>query len=117
MTEKPTGEAALRAFMEGVEDYAEIEPECLNDEGHLIINWGRKGCGFGQLTFYTRDGVLGCDNECMGRAFCKSVLDALFEQLAPADDLPPLLCRFRSSDALLNAAVPHHATDDWGNPE
>jgi hypothetical protein len=110
-------QAKLDAFMNAQRDYVEIDPEGLNDSGHLLINWGRKGAGFGQLAFYTRGGVLGCDNECMGRAFCKSVLDKLFEQCAPADECPPLLCRFKSSDALLDAAVPDHVTYDWGNPE
>ena len=103
--------------MQGIDDYAELEPDAVNSETQLILNWGRKGVGFGQLSFFMTDAGLVCDNECMDRAFCKGVLDQLFEALAPADECPPLLCRFKSSDALLDACTPHHPGPDWPAPK
>lgn len=98
--------ASIEEFLQGFEDYVELEAEALNDAGHLVLNWGRKGIGFGQLSFQTRDGVLVCDNEAMGRAFCKGILDQAFEQWAPVAEVAPLLHRFGSSDALLDAIDP-----------
>lgn len=106
----------IRAFFEGQEDYAELEPGATNDESQLLINWGKKGFGFGQLLFYVKDGVLTCDNECMSREFCKGVLEKLTEPMSYGD-LPPLIRQYQTLDALLDAAVPRHPTRDWVRSE
>lgn len=44
-------------------------------ENHIVITWGTKRAGFGELTLYRRDdGTWWCDSECMSPAFVASVL-------------------------------------------
>jgi hypothetical protein len=38
------------------------------------VNWSAKGIGFGQLYFYTDNGLIYCDNELMDKEFIKQVL-------------------------------------------
>jgi len=46
----------------------------------LYINWGVKGCGFGQLSIYQdNDGKLHCSNEAMGREWVKGLLSELVD--------------------------------------
>ncbi len=44
----------------------------LSDE--FIINWAEPNVGFGQFKFYTKNGIIYCDNETMSKEFIKSVL-------------------------------------------
>lgn len=52
----------------------------VQDKAHIIVGWGRKGWGFGEVTFIVKDGKLICDSELMGRDFIKKVLVALVDQ-------------------------------------
>jgi len=111
--------ASIEDFMQGLEDFTEIVPEATS-ETCLLVNWARKGVGFGQLSFWERDGVLWCDNEAMSRTFCKGVLEELLANV-PEDDWPPLVRRFDGAsnrfDALLDACTPHHPGPDWPAPK
>jgi hypothetical protein len=47
------------------------------------IQWGQKGCGFGQLAFGPdKGGRLTCDSECMGREWVRQALHALADHVA-----------------------------------
>ena len=51
------------------------------NKGGLYINWGAKGVGFGEITFFMDfDGKLHCRSECMGRNFVKKALAAMVDQ-------------------------------------
>lgn len=107
------------AFIASVDDYTELSRDAVQSDQQLVIDWGRKGVGFGMLMFYERDGALGCDNEGMGRAFCKGVLMALAESLGYAP-MPPMLLRFTGDtyeeriDKLLDACPPRHGKEGGG---
>jgi len=94
--------------------YAVLEEGAANDSAQLCISWGADGWGFGQLTFYAVGGQHGltCDNECMSRRFCKTVLEKLTEGMSYGD-LPPLIRRYQSLDALLDDSNPRHPGPDW----
>jgi hypothetical protein len=53
------------------------EPSIYNP---IVVRWTMKGCGFGELTFYSIDGVLHCQNEMMPRNFIKRVLCFLVDK-------------------------------------
>lgn len=40
----------------------------------LILDWGAEKIGFGQITFYPKDGRLICDTETMGADFVKAAM-------------------------------------------
>ena len=105
-----------RKDFEPVCQTAEIDPDAFSDEGHLVIRWTAKRWGFGLLSFQTEGGVLCCDNECMSRRFCRTVLDKLTEKMSHGD-LPPLVRRYQTIDALLEATVPRDPMADWGGEE
>jgi hypothetical protein len=46
----------------------------------LIVQWNRDGVGFGELTFYVKDGKLHVDTESMGIDFCLDVMRQVFEE-------------------------------------
>lgn len=112
---KPLG-ASIDEFMQGLDDYVELEPDAVNSETQLILNWGRKGFGFGQLSFFERDGALVCDNECLSREFCNGVLEQ-FTATMSSGDLPPLMRRFQTIGALLDACTPTSPGPDWPAPK
>lgn len=103
---------AVQAIVDAVDDYTELYPGVESTPTQLIIGWGRKGVGWGMLSFFEKDGVFECDNECMGRQFCKVVLERLTEGMSYAD-LPPLMQRFQTIDALLDACKPTSPRGDW----
>src|SRR5262245_8997072 len=104
----------IQALMDALDDYVELDGDIAQDERSMAFNWGKKGHGFGMLVFgYDADGVLRCSNETMSRAFCKSVIGYYLDHLQPGSCLPPLLARFQSVDALLDAAVPYQRPKDW----
>lgn len=118
--EKPQLPASVVDFLKALDDYTELDPEAASTPTQLIINWGRKGTGFGMLSFFERDGKLECDNECMGRKFCKGVLMAFCNGGQYGEALPPLLARFDTEktrtheqmvDALLDACTP--TSGEW----
>lgn len=39
-----------------------------------MFEWGIEKFGFGTTTFYYKDGILKCDNECMSKEFIKAIL-------------------------------------------
>ena len=47
--------------------------------GHATFNWSLKGCGFGQLHFYIRNGKTHCDNECMSKETVKEIMNILID--------------------------------------
>ena len=51
------------------------------NDGGFIIQWATKGAGFGEATFYLKDGKLRCDSEGMGRDFIKEVINHLLNQM------------------------------------
>ena len=61
--------------------------------GHTYFNWSAKGCGFGQLSFYTKEGdnTIYCNNEMMSKEFVKKMLcqmvdDAVMNDPSPKDN-------------------------------
>lgn len=106
--------ASLQDFFDGMVDFTGLDPDAANTERQLILNWSRKGRGFGMLSFFDRDGYIECDNEAMGRAFCRKVLLDFVDGLKPGEPLPPLLARFQTVDALLDASRPTHGREGGG---
>ncbi len=53
----------------------------------FTISWSAKGVGFGEFSFYTEDGVLHCDNECMSKHFIMSTLIAMVEKAQLTNDI------------------------------
>jgi len=49
------------------------------NEGGFIVSWGCKNIGFGELTFFIRDGVSHCDSETMSKDFIKQTLEHLVD--------------------------------------
>lgn len=54
--------------------------------GGFDVAWETRGCGFGSLTFYIKDGKLMCDNEGMGRDFIKKVLSKMVDETLLDDE-------------------------------
>lgn len=75
---------ALRFAPDGPVRIRSVEFWGKNDynEGGFIVNWSKPGCGFGQLTFYSRDGKICCDAETMGLDFCKETMLALIDSIS-----------------------------------
>jgi hypothetical protein len=48
--------------------------------GGIAFHWSRRGIGWGTLTLRVTRGKLDVDNECMGPAFCASVVRQAIEQ-------------------------------------
>ena len=51
---------------------ADQKPE--DERGVLVFRWSRKGVGFGEITFTTRDGKLRADTECMSDKFVLEII-------------------------------------------
>jgi hypothetical protein len=102
----------LLARKRPVATWAEPTHGAVSDETQLCIDWGASAWGWGMLTFHREGDRLVCDNECMSRRFCKTVLAKLVEGFE-GRELPPLLGRFPSLDALLEAAEPKNPAPDW----
>jgi len=75
------GDIALFSAPDGPAEVSSVECWGKNkrNDGGFVVNWIKPGCGFGQLTFYLRDGKLRCQNETMGPQFCKEVMSALID--------------------------------------
>lgn len=117
MTEPKSFDEAARELVDAVEDFVDLEPGAVNSERQLILAWGIKGFGFGQLCFFDRGGTFECDNETMSRTTCKRILDRFVDGLPSTEQLPPLMLRFQTVDALLDACTPHHPGPDWQGPK
>lgn len=67
---------SLEQFFESMED--SCVPVTYTEEGmddsSVIFAWSATGVGFGSIQFYVKDGVLRCENECMGKEFIKRML-------------------------------------------
>lgn len=46
----------------------------------VLFQWGVEGCGFGEITFYYKDGKLQLESECMGKEFVKKILNAFIDE-------------------------------------
>lgn len=51
------------------------------------LDWSLKGCGFGQLYFYEKDGKIYCQNECMSREAVRHIMNTLVDQCVLEDDV------------------------------
>ena len=51
------------------------------NDGGFIISWGCKNVGFGELTFFSKDGKTHCDSEAMGKEFIKQALAHLTDTI------------------------------------
>lgn len=103
----------LLARKQPVASWADLTRDWESDETHLYIDWGADGWGWGTLNFWREEGRLVCDNECMSRRFCKTVLERLVAEIGRE---PALLRLHGSIDALLTAAVPLNPAPDWPAP-
>jgi hypothetical protein len=54
--------------------------------GRFNLQWGAVGIGFGEFTFFYRNGVLMCDNECMSKEFVKKALCAMVDNCTSVDE-------------------------------
>lgn len=80
---------AIQRILDGTPDYCLPTPEeqqmiLKGAEDYAAFQWGQPGMGFGNVVFYTMDGQLRCDNECMSKDFikerlCKMVDDAIMD--------------------------------------
>jgi len=64
-----------------------------NNQGGFNLSWGVKGIGFGEITFYLKDGKIDpntaewsdgkimCDNEGMSKDFIKAALEKFLESV------------------------------------
>ena len=61
------------------EQFDKLDNRCvpLSNNG---FNWTAEGIGFGQLYFYTKNGVVYCDNELMGKEFIKKMLCQMVDE-------------------------------------
>jgi hypothetical protein len=68
-------------IFDNMQDKAEVLP--FNNEKYygLLVRWGLKGCGFGELTFAVNKetGESHVDKECMGEETCGRIMDILRE--------------------------------------
>ena len=53
--------------------------------GGFTLNWGCENVGFGQLTFYNKNGKCECWTECMSKEFIKAALDYFFNTIKFVD--------------------------------
>lgn len=44
------------------------------NDGGFTIHWEAEDIGFGELSFYIKNGETFCDNECMSEEFCEVVM-------------------------------------------
>lgn len=47
----------------------------------FVVSWWAENLGFGDLTFYTHDGKLKCDTECMSEDFARKVMAELLDSV------------------------------------
>jgi hypothetical protein len=47
--------------------------------GGFSVAWSVKGIGYGEFSFWVKDGKLRCDNECMSKDFIKLILGKLVD--------------------------------------
>ena len=57
----------LQKVFDKMDDYCVPIENC-------FFRWSKKGCGFGTLSFYFKDGKLICDNDHMNKDFVKKLL-------------------------------------------
>jgi hypothetical protein len=61
--------------------YSELEKDTA-----FCIQWVATDIGFGEFTFFYRDGILMCDNECMSKEFVKKALCAMVDNCTSVDE-------------------------------
>ena len=44
------------------------------DRESVVFRWNVEKVGFGEISFYYKDGKLECNNECMSKEFIKEIL-------------------------------------------
>ncbi len=75
-----------KEFFEQFKDTQFIVPT--DDACVLLVKWGRKGVGFGELTLtWNYGGELHVDTEHMGPEFAKEILGALIDEAKEAGRL------------------------------
>ncbi len=72
-------DAGIQRFLDNTADYCVPTPDKqqmipIGCDDPVQFSWGKPGTGFGQVLFYTKDGTLHCDNECMSKEFIKERL-------------------------------------------
>lgn len=76
---------------DSVEDYEftfiDLKPVGDWSQPGFIIEWGVKKVGFGQLTFYSRDGEIYLDSENMGKEFTIKAFEKLLNKLIEKGNL------------------------------
>jgi len=90
------------------------------DKDTLIIDWGKEGTGFGQLTFKHKDGCkIEVDAECMDINHIIETILALkedetylkWESLGFLSDSTPFLGRLETAQSMEQMAYHNHKTD------
>lgn len=51
----------------------------------FTIDWSVPKVGFGQFKFYSKDGIIYCENETMSKDFIKSVLTSMVDNCVLTD--------------------------------
>ena len=72
-------DVAIQRVLDGTPDYCVPTPDDqqmipIGCEDYAQFSWGKPKTGFGMLLFYTKDGELLCNNECMSKEFIKERL-------------------------------------------
>lgn len=60
--------------------YKFVGLECSVYAGAVVISWACKGIGFGELTFYIREGKLGLDSEGMSEQFSIAAMQEVIKR-------------------------------------
>jgi len=63
--------------------YADLQKT--DRDWQFTLQWGAKGLGFGEFTFFYKDGKLMLDNECMSKSFVKKALCAMVDNCESVD--------------------------------
>lgn len=51
------------------------------NDGGFVVRWQKPHCGFGELSFFLKDGKLRCHSECMSREFISKVMSQIVKEL------------------------------------
>ncbi len=51
------------------------------NEESIMFKWGIEKVGFGEISFYYKNGELKCGNECMSKEFIKAILCDFVDRL------------------------------------
>lgn len=75
-----------------IQDFLDSCPSGVELVNNVQINWSVPGIGCGEFYFYTKDDIVHCSNECMGREFIKRILNQMVDDCVLHDEKPASPC-------------------------